>query len=90
MVESKTRPDDLNENSAPSTSAVASSQQNPAEEEKAPSSRRAAAKGVSATRDDELIINTSEQIEIVSSFDQLGIPEQLLRGKFAQESNRVF
>ena len=32
-------------------------------------------------RDDELVINTSEQIEIVTSFDQLGISEQLLRGK---------
>ena len=31
--------------------------------------------------DRELIIDTSEKIEIVQSFDQLGLSEALLRGK---------
>ena len=39
--------------------------------------------GDSLMRDEELIINTSEQIEIVSSFDQFGLPEQLIRGIYA-------
>ena len=78
--------------SAPSTSAAQATQEDPEESKGSPRPQRrqrgrddqqaaAAGGGVSATRDDELIINTSEQIEIVTSFDQLGIPEQLLRGK---------
>lgn len=46
---------------------------------------------VQATKDAELVIDTSEQIEIVSTFDQLGLNEQLLRGRralhFAVEFN---
>ena len=44
---------------------------------------------VKATRDDELVINTSEQLQIVSSFDQLGLPENLLKGKFSLECNGI-
>jgi len=43
--------------------------------------RQSRREGGKIVRDDELVINTSEQIEIVTSFDQLGISEQLLRGK---------
>ena len=37
---------------------------------------------------DNVVINTSEQLEIVTSFDQLGIPEQLLRGMYAYGFNK--
>lgn len=37
--------------------------------------------------DRELIIDTSEKIEIIQSFDQLGLSEQLLRGKSARVSD---
>ena len=81
-------------NEDPSTTSAVASQQQPAGEEevKSKSSKRgredrrnpdASDTGVSAMRDEELIINTSEQIEIVTSFDQFGIPEQLLRGIYA-------
>lgn len=36
--------------------------------------------------DRELVIDTSEKIEIIQSFDQLGLNEQLLRGKSSQTS----
>ena len=55
--------------------------EDPEEVKQPPSRDQFENNGVAATRDDELIINTSEQIEIVNSFDQLGISEQLLRGK---------
>lgn len=69
MVESKNQTTEEN-------SAVANSQ--PEELKGDKQSKRG---GNRKMRDDELVINTSEQIEIVTSFDQLGIPEQLLRGK---------
>ena len=78
---------DENEPSATSTN-VAAQQEDP-EEEKEPSNRREDVPDnqVSSSLDD-VIINTSEQLEIVSSFDQLGIPEQLLRGMYAYGFNK--
>ena len=89
MVEAKKHTDTPDDDmSAPSTSAIASAaaQNEDPEEEKSSSKRGRSgySRGkdkASATRDEELVINTSEQLEIVDSFDQLGIPEQLLRGK---------
>lgn len=89
MVEAKKHNDTPdNEMSAPSTSAIASSQaQNEDPEEQKSSSKRGRSgrsgnNKVSSTGDEELVINTSEKLEVVDSFDKLGIPEQLLRGKF--------
>ena len=78
---------DENEPSATSTN-VAAQQEDP-EEEKEPNNRREDVPDnqVSSSLDD-VIINTSEQLEIVSSFDQLGIPEQLLRGMYAYGFNK--
>ena len=53
------------------------------EEEEAP-----VEKAAGKSRDDELVIKTSEQLEIVNSFDQLGIPEALLRGLYAYGFNK--
>lgn len=73
------QPPQSDENSAvPSTSAVASSQGR--EEHKERQGRQLASS-------ESLQINTSERIEIVQSFDQLGLPEQLLRGKSAPPSH---
>ena len=74
-----------NEEDDPSASTQqAATQEDPEEEQKDTTAKRHSDnQGMSMTRDDELIINTSEQIEIVTSFDQLGIPEQLLRGKLS-------
>ena len=75
------------EPSAASTNAAA--QQEDAEEEKEPSQRMEDIPDnqVSSSLDN-VVINTSEQLEIVSSFDQLGIPEQLLRGMYAYGFNK--
>ena len=35
------------------------------------------------TEDEEMIIKTSEKLEVVSSFDELGLNEKLLRGVYA-------
>ena len=81
-IKSKNRDEDK-DLSGPSTSAVASSRAAEEEEKHGKNAASSNAKGNNMSMaDDELVINTSESIEIVTSFDQLGIPEQLLRGKF--------
>ena len=75
---------DNEELSAPSTSAIHTSQSAMQEDPEDQTGTRPAQTGGKSgkiMRDDELVIKTSEQIEIVTSFDQLGISEQLLRGK---------
>ena len=86
----KTAPNaELADDEPSAASSNAAAQQEDAEEEKEPSQRMEDIPDnqVSSSLDN-VVINTSEQLEIVSSFDQLGIPEQLLRGMYAYGFNK--
>ncbi len=39
---------------------------------------------------DGLVFETSEDVEVLPSFDQLGLKEDLLRGRFIKEKNSYY
>lgn len=56
--------------------------------DKPPKDKTDETKDVIMIEDRELVIDTSEKIEIVQSFDQLGLSEALLRGLYAYGFNK--
>ena len=79
MVESSetTKQRKLEEEKSGSTSAITSV-----------ADRNAPNNMVQETKDAELVIESSEQLEVIQSFDQLGLNEQLLRGLYAYGFNK--
>ena len=57
------------------------------EEKKASKSKTSSAKGIQE-EDTEMVIESSEDLEVVKSFDELGLREELLRGILAYGFNK--